>query len=94
MSTRRQQIIERLERGPVSARGLSKELGLPISRIVDDLEHVKKSLGRALNIEPACCEACDYVFADRRRLTAPSRCPRCKSERTTQPYLFIDASRR
>lgn len=94
MSTRRQQLIARLELGPVTARALAKEFGVPISRIVDDLQHVQKSLGRRLRVEPACCEGCDYLFTKRKRLTAPSRCPRCKSERTTQPLLCVEGGSR
>ena len=88
--TLRQQLVERLGRGPATVRGLAAELGLPVKRIVLDLEHVRRSLRGKLVVEPARCLACGRVFRKRERLTAPSRCPDCKSEQTTEPELSIE----
>ena len=88
--TVRQQLVERLGQGPATVRGLAAELGLPVKRVVEDLEHVRRSLrGQKLVLEPARCLGCGKVFRKRERLTAPSRCPHCKSEQTTEPELSL-----
>jgi len=79
-------IREALLAGPRSARELSAELGLPEREIVRHLDHLERSLrgGRArLVMEPPACLACGFTFAKRERLTRPSRCPVCRSERVT-----------
>jgi hypothetical protein len=43
-------------------------------------------------LEPSECQDCGFVFRDRRRLTQPSRCPRCRSEATTPPRYGIEMS--
>jgi predicted Zn-ribbon and HTH transcriptional regulator len=48
--------------------------------------------GLRLRTEPARCTACGFVFGDRaeRRLHTPSRCPRCRSERISEPRFRIE----
>ena len=89
MPTLRQRIVERLRQGSATVRQLAGELELPIARITDDLRHIQRSLGRRLQIEPSRCLACGFVLSKRQRFTAPSRCPRCRSEQTTEPVLFL-----
>lgn len=65
------------------------------SELYDELEHVKKTLkrmGYRLEIVPATCKKCGYVFSDREKLKKPSRCPRCKSERIEPPKFFVTSS--
>jgi predicted Zn-ribbon and HTH transcriptional regulator len=89
--TRRQQIAARLEQGPATVRGLAAELQLQIKTVVEELEHVRRSLrGRKLIIEPARCLGCGRVFRKRERFTAPSRCPGCRSENTRSPEFWIE----
>jgi len=63
--------------------------------VVEDLDHVRRTLRsesdprRRLVVEPATCLGCGRVFRKRERLTAPSRCPDCKSESTTDPEFWI-----
>ncbi len=79
-----------LEVGPITVRDLAEIMGLPVRDVVDDLEHVVRSLGPGkLHMEPATCLHCDYAFEGRRRFTRPSRCPHCRSERITWPALRI-----
>jgi len=93
MRTRRQRIIEQLGAGPTTVRQLAAELGVPIRDVVSDLEHVARSLRGQLDVEPARCCSCGMVFRRRRRFTAPSRCPRCRSEETTEPQLLLRGER-
>lgn len=89
--TRRQELIAQLENGPATLRELAERLGLRVRDVVDDLEHIRRSLGdRKLRVDPAVCLKCNYAFEDRRRLTRPSRCPNCRKERITWPVLRIE----
>lgn len=88
--TKRQQIIDRLEQGPATVSDLAALLELRVVEVVEHLEHICRSLReRKLVVEPAECTGCGMVFTNRSRFTAPSRCPRCRSERTTEPVLRI-----
>lgn len=89
--TRRQELITHLTHGPVTLRELAERMGLRVRDVVDDLEHVRFSLGdRELLVDPALCQSCGYAFEDRQRLTRPSRCPACRKERITWPVLRIE----
>lgn len=89
MSTRRQRIVELLREQPFTVRALAHELGLGINALVDDLRHIRRSQGKALRVSPSCCEACGQQIRRDDRFIAPSRCPRCKSERTSEPEIWI-----
>ena len=89
--TRRQELIAHLENGPATLRELAERMGLRVRDVVDDLEHIRRSLGdRELLVDPAVCLKCNYAFEDRQRLTRPSRCPQCRKERITWPVLRIE----
>jgi len=91
-TTVRAQLREELSRGPQTARSLSTAVGLREREISDHLEHLSRSLGahgERLAVEPASCLACGYAFKDRRRLTTPSRCPKCGSERIEPPAFQL-----
>ncbi len=75
-----------------SARELASAAGLTEKDVIHHLEHLAKSLpheAMKLVIEPATCLACEYVFRDRERLTAPSACPECRSERVAPPSFSL-----
>ena len=77
----------------MDVRQLSQTLRLPEKDVYPHLAHVRRSTSRRrqrLRIRPACCRSCGYEFSDRRRLTTPSRCPRCKHERVDPPSFRID----
>jgi predicted Zn-ribbon and HTH transcriptional regulator len=92
METRREAIIARLETRPATVQELSKELEVKVKVVADDLEHVRRTVRGRFHVEPAECRACGLRLAKRDRLTAPSRCPRCRSERMTEPVLSIARS--
>lgn len=92
--TSRQRIVDLLSRGELSFEELRRELDLPARVVEDDLRHVERSLRRGsgrLRVEPARCIACGFTFQDRapRRFQAPGRCPRCRSERISEPRFRI-----
>lgn len=77
----------------MTVRGLSATLGVGISTVVDDLGHLARSLGKRLSVSPAGCDDCSLELPRDRRFTAPSRCPRCKSENTNAPEIAVRAER-
>jgi transcriptional regulator len=93
-STLRQRILDRLRVEELGFEELRRELEAPARALEEDLRHVERSLRRGperLRIEPSRCLSCGFTFEDRaaRHLHAPSRCPRCRSERITDPRFRI-----
>jgi predicted Zn-ribbon and HTH transcriptional regulator len=93
-ATLRQRILERLREEEFGFEELRREMEVPARVLEDDLRHIERSLRRGplrLRIEPARCLACGFIFQDRasRHLHAPSRCPRCRSERIADPRFRV-----
>ena len=90
--TPRQAIRRWLAAAPQTAHELSALVHLPEKEVVPHLEHLARSLrgaGKRLEIEPARCRDCGYVFRDRRRLGRPSACPRCRSQHLSAPVFRV-----
>jgi transcriptional regulator len=90
--TLRQQMISALQRKAMDQRELSQALGIQEKEVVLHLPHIAKSAkAKKLKwqIQPAYCEACNYSFKDRKRLSPPSKCPRCRSSRIQGPWYRI-----
>jgi predicted Zn-ribbon and HTH transcriptional regulator len=76
---------------PRSASWLARELGLTRGDVEDDLRHLIRSAraaGHAIDIIPARCKSCDFVFGDD-KLSKPSRCPVCKGTRVHEAQIRI-----
>ncbi len=89
--THRKDVIDVLSAGPRTASSLARELGLDRRDIESELRHVLRSAraaGRAVNIDPARCKTCGFVF-DADRLTKPGRCPACKGSRLYEPLISL-----
>ncbi len=82
--------MAQLEEYPCSVRDLARSLGMSIKDVVDDLKHIQRSAGQRLKVGPAVCERCELELDRGKRFTAPSRCPACKCERTSEPELWIE----
>ena len=81
MQTIRRQIIELLGQRPMTVRELSQELRIMEKEVYGHLEHIRisvKATGKRLTVVPAVCLDCNYSFKDRKRLTHPGHCPKCK----------------
>ena len=91
--TTRQQIMDLIAEAPRSSLELAQVLRVPEREVGSHLSHIARSLrrdrARRFMLEPSACESCGFVFRDRTRLTRPSRCPRCRSERITAPRYEI-----
>jgi hypothetical protein len=92
----RSALRQALSEGPLTARDLSARVGIAERDVAGHLEHVARSLrqsGERLRVEPAECLGCGFVFRERARLSRPSRCPECRSQRLV-PSRFAIAPRR
>ena len=92
MKTIRQQIIALLQASALDVLSLSQSVGISEKEVITHLPHIAKTaIGRGgrLEVQPACCEGCGYEFKDRKRLSPPSRCPRCKTSRIRGPWYQI-----
>jgi nitroreductase/predicted Zn-ribbon and HTH transcriptional regulator len=89
MGTRRQEIIAILSARHSTVRQLAEQLQTQIAVIVDDLAHIQRSVGKRLVVGTARCLECGFTMKRERRFTAPSRCPRCRSEQTSEPELAV-----
>jgi transcriptional regulator len=70
--------------GAYTVRELSQEAGISERQVAEELPHLERSLkreGRALSVEPPRCRQCGFRFEERTRVSRPSRCPSCRSER-------------
>lgn len=96
--TVRQDIIEALKTGPMTAREVSKAVHASEKEVRAHLAHVARSITGmrasghriALVVEPSGCLSCGFVFKKRGRLATPSRCPICKSEEITETRYSIE----
>lgn len=93
MSTIPQRLREALAGAPPKTlKELSGELSVAEKDLGVALEKLTLSLRREsvkLSVEPARCIACGFEFASRQRVTKPSRCPSCRSERIAPPRYSI-----
>jgi predicted Zn-ribbon and HTH transcriptional regulator len=88
--TVRHEITAILEGGPVSARDISGQVGIPEKDVYGHLEHIRETLhrrGGQLEVTPAECVKCGFVFNKRERLTKPGRCPVCRGESIHAPLF-------
>jgi len=87
--TRRQLIQEMLEAKACTLKEISAMFGITVKHAEEEVMHVVKTSKQHFDIAHAKCVKCKFIFSKRDRLTKPSRCPKCKSERITQPAFFF-----
>jgi len=88
--TRRQEIIELLEKEKKSAQELANLFKVEMFEILGDLSHIKLSVRpKKLIMEPAQCKKCGFRFKERSKVKKPTKCPRCKDERIMPPVFRI-----
>ena len=93
--TVRRRIQAELEQGPLSAFELSGLVGIPEKDVAGHLEHIRQTLhhtGRRLEMTPAECAKCGFVFEKRGRFTKPGKCPVCRSESIHAPLFSLTGS--
>jgi predicted Zn-ribbon and HTH transcriptional regulator len=90
--TVRRQIISTLKSGLVSAKDISSEVRIPEKEVYEHLEHIRKTMNkrdRQLDVAPAECVKCGFVFSKRERLKKPGKCPVCKGELIREPLFSL-----
>lgn len=90
--TIRDAIRHELSAGSMTALELSSAVGIPHKAVTEHLEHLRRSaaaVGDRFEVEPASCPDCGFEFRERSRLSRPSRCPKCRSERIEAPRFRI-----
>lgn len=89
-------MLDRLSEEWRSASSLAREFGVGRGDVEEELRHLLRSAraaGRAVEIVPARCRSCDFVFNED-KLAKPSRCPRCKGGRLFEAQIRIGAPAR
>jgi predicted Zn-ribbon and HTH transcriptional regulator len=90
--TVRHEIVLSLVGETLSAREISGIVRIPEKEVYDHLEHIRKSLHeqrRALDIIPAECLKCGFVYAKRERLRKPGKCPVCRGSQIQEPLFTV-----
>ncbi|HLC18263.1 MAG TPA: transcriptional regulator [Thermodesulfobacteriota bacterium] len=97
--TVRQMISEVLRDRMLTAKDISREVGIKEKEVLEHLPHVARSLGHKgpheggreekLVTEPSECLGCGFVFRKRARLKTPGKCPVCRSEEITETRYGI-----
>jgi len=91
VQTRRERIADLLEGRALTPSELATRLDATPEAIIDDLEHVARSLDSCANellVAPPACRECGFDGFDD-PLNRPSRCPECKSESIAEPKATI-----
>lgn len=90
--TLRRAIVELISEEPLSAREISFRAHLTIKDVYLHLEHIRHSLHTGdshLEVTPAECRSCGFVFHKRERLKPPGKCPLCRCENILEPLFAI-----
>lgn len=92
--TRREEIIEMLKKGAMSAQDIANIYKTIAKDIEEDLHHIAKTIKPdfELKMYPARCVACGFEFKERSKIKRPSKCPKCKNESIEAPVFKIEAS--
>ena len=93
--TLRHEITAALRGRALSARDISAEVHIPEKEVYEHLEHIRKSMNKrdlSLQIEPAECMKCGFVFRKREKFRKPGRCPVCRGEQIQDPLFSIRLS--
>lgn len=91
-ATLRQSMIVLLRQSPLTATEISAQVGLSEREVYGHLDHIRHSLHRedtSLEVLPAECRGCGFVFTKRDRLKRPGRCPLCRGQSISQPRYLI-----
>lgn len=90
--TVRHAVIDLLRQQTVSAKDISALVHIEEKEVYGHLEHIRLSIhavGWRLEVIPAECKKCGFVFAKRNRLTPPGKCPVCRHEAIFEPLFTI-----
>ncbi|MCP3136159.1 transcriptional regulator [Pyxidicoccus xibeiensis] len=78
--------------GGLTSKDLSGLVGISEKDVAEHLVHLEMSLkaqGLRLEVLPASCIGCGFAFKERKRLTRPGACPKCRSTRIDPPAFRV-----
>jgi predicted Zn-ribbon and HTH transcriptional regulator len=90
--TVRHAVIDLLHDQTLSAKEISAQAHISEKEVYSHLEHIRLSIqsgGGFLEVTPAECRSCGFVFVKRDRLTPPGKCPVCLHETIFEPLFTI-----
>lgn len=85
--TVRQEIAEFIKGSSVTAKDISKAVGITEKDAYHHLEHLAKSFGKAFKVVLPECRKCGFVFS--KKTGKPSKCPECQSTWINEPEYYI-----
>jgi len=90
--TRREEIFEILKHEKRSAQELANYFRVELKWVIEDLYHLAKSAKPTYDLRmfPAECKRCGFIFKERSRIKAPTKCPRCREESIQAPLFIIE----
>ncbi|MFX0087547.1 MAG: transcriptional regulator [Candidatus Hodarchaeota archaeon] len=93
MKTRREKIIELLSKNEeMTLQELADLTHSALKTIIEDIDSVRKTIkseNKRIEVSPASCMSCNYIFSGRNRISDPSKCPECHSERISSQRFRI-----
>ncbi len=92
IETIRQEIINHLESGPMTAREISQAAGVMEKDVHHHLASIEKSVkqrNQKLHVAPYHCLGCGFQFKSRKTFKRPGKCPVCKEGRIATAHYFI-----
>ena len=96
MKTRREKIIKLLsEHEDMTLQELADLINAPVKTVVQDIDSVRKTIkydNKRIEVRPAVCLNCNFVFSGRSRVSDPHKCPECHSERIAPQKFRISPS--
>jgi predicted Zn-ribbon and HTH transcriptional regulator len=92
LETVRHAVMDLISEEPLSAKDISSQAHITEKEVYNHLEHIRLSVhasGGSLEVVPAECRSCGFVFTKRDRLTPPGKCPICRNESIFEPLFNI-----
>jgi predicted Zn-ribbon and HTH transcriptional regulator len=91
MKTRRELMIDLLSKNEnMTLQELADITKTSVKTVAEDLDSVRKTIKydkKRIEVQPASCLGCNYLFTRRGRISDPHKCPECHSERIS-PQKF------
>ncbi|KXJ41435.1 MAG: hypothetical protein AXA67_06160 [Methylothermaceae bacteria B42] len=88
----RKQLLEVLQIRPWTLWELAQQFGCTPKEVAEDLQHLRLSLvhqNLCLQIEPARCRHCGFVFG-KEKIKKPGKCPKCKRSWILEPKFWVE----
>lgn len=94
--TIRKELVELLSQGRMTIREIALRYHITTEDVATDLLHIGKSIypKQELKMEAPVCKSCGFLFKERTKLRPPSKCPKCKREKISEPRFWIEEQKR